>query len=253
MKLLLLASYGLRPEQITLETLSQLAKADVVLCAALDRHGAGRLSRYCGNLVFLDDPGVAFTRDMPIPEMARRTMALFDRHARVGFLTYGHPGFLCGIADELIRLCERRGVRWRVLDAVSSLNAALNAVGVRGLGSRGVLLLSACTTNDVRAILPDRHILVFDVFQLARPEGGSIRKLWAAEIAASYPSDHALALVECAWRGGADRIIRTTPAKLERNLAAAGEASTLYIPPLPAGAWKRTPLRASLPRGPRRR
>src|SRR6185295_1705109 len=68
------------------------------------------------------------------------TRAIFEevRPGRtVGFLTRGHPQVCGGLAFNLIRECRRRGVAWRVLDAVSSMDV-LALSGVEALAGTQV-------------------------------------------------------------------------------------------------------------------
>ncbi|MFA5139137.1 MAG: SAM-dependent methyltransferase [Elusimicrobiota bacterium] len=226
----LLCSYGMRPEQITMETLLELRRCDLIFSDGhphLERllHCRSKLAVFPTSRSGLD-PGFA---------RASRTAArLAKAGRRVGLVGHGNASFLSSLREEVSAECARQGAELRCLDAVSSFDAVWSLLGLNGIPGCGVRMVSACST--VGGLLdPSSATIVFDLHALARRPGGV--EAFAEQLRSAYPQDHPALLVCCRSSGvKRDSLRRLTTSRLARLLPGTApgslELGTLYVPPI---------------------
>ena len=227
-KELLLCSFGLKPEHITFETIREARKCGMFFC---DQHGSPLLEQLLPGLKGFGGEGGERSVEQKVAEV----MAAFKKHDRVGVMTYGHPLFLCSLSDILIERCAAKKIKVRVLEAVSSYGAVLAAAGLRGPGKEGVLSISALAVEHNTSLLrPGSHIFVYDIDAFSKKCNEPLRAAFSRYMTATYPAGHRLLLINCASIAP-ERIQEFTVASLDKAIASATLASTLYITPLEKG------------------
>lgn len=214
-----LASYGLTPAQMSVESLASLRACDEVYCGAADR-GARKVLASFG----------LRTRPLVPARLDRAAALRLCRRAasgrNIGVLTFGDPLFVNAAAPVLARACGELGVPLRTLHAVSSLNVLLGGLGLGSLTPAGVLL---CTPASSMCLNPAVPALVF----LAEGRSGHTRDL-AAAISRLYPAAHPIELVSCRFRPEPLLERRAFPAgRAAAALKAADGSSTLFLPAVP--------------------
>jgi hypothetical protein len=224
-KELLLCSIGLKPEHITFETIREARKcgalfsdyADVPLLHQL----LPRITGFGPNHNFLS-----------AEQKAAIVMAAFKKCNRVGLMIYGHPGFLCHIAEELRELCATRKIKVRMLDAISSCGMVQIAAGLRGPGREGVFSISALAVVHNSALLhPGSHVFIYDIVAFSKKSALAQKETFGHYILSVYPKGHKLLLIDCEGITP-ERKLEFTVTEFEKAVSAATVYSTLYIPPL---------------------
>lgn len=231
---LVLCSYGLVPRHITMETIMELKSCDVVFPEALDSNTCKFIRQYCKRINILESgrrlPGKA-DEDI-LRQHVDAVMRELSRGRRVGVVTYGHPGFLCAITDELIKRCSERGFNYRIIDSISSINCVLNMVGLRTLFPAGIFMSSAIGWDrESVKFHPGLHNLIFDLVNLIREERREVLEAFVRAARKELPAGHNILLVEApSMSDSAGKIVRTTPLKLKSTVEISTVKSTLYIP-----------------------
>ncbi len=223
MKQMLIFSYGLRPGQVTLETLAAMRKCGVVYSHCLDADTARQFRGYARRLLLTGRLGLEGT--------AEAAAAALEEHDTVGFLTYGNPLFLNRTVSLLSAAAARRKAQVRVFPAVSSFDALVNLFDLNKFSLRGLRLVDAAASLDAPSFDPGMDTLVFVPYVLNLRGRAAARKKFLAAAAAAYPPDAMACLADCyAAEGGRDRVLSGTVGDLRRLLAKARETSTLFIP-----------------------
>jgi len=223
-KELIICSYGLKPGHITVETLRELSRCGAVFSDALSE--AGFLK---GKFRFLfggkDEAGITLA--------AKEVMAAFKKFDVVGYVTYGHPAFLCAMTDRLTGLCLAAKINFRILEGISSLGASLSAAGVKSIPCGGISLLSAATLEHERFPLnPKGHTFIFDLSCFLREETGKFLKNFADAVRAAYPAAHRAEIIVCESADCAASVRTVKIRGLEKLISSSGGRGTLHIPPV---------------------
>ena len=173
--------------------------------------------------------------------MIERVLAAARAGARACFALYGHPGVLAYPSHEAIRRARREGIEARMLPGISAEACLFADLGVDP-GASGCQSFEASDFLMYRRGFDPRSALI--LWQIAAigqaahttalPNRRGLRAL-AGRLGQRYPQDHEAVLYEAAEYPGARPDVRpVTIAGLPE--AAASAATTLYVPPLDAGA-----------------
>ena len=222
-KKLIIASYGLEPKHITLETLSALKK-----CSALFSHSLGAGSE---TLVSKLCPELRALKKMPQAGIARELKKAFSKHGTVGFLTYGNPFFLNFTAALLAREMSAIGVEVRVLPAVSSFDSIVNMLDLNKFSLKGLRLVDIAACMEDVALTPDMDTLFFMVGDLNLKGNGKFRSVFLKELSSAYPAANPVFLINCpSIENSYGRIIATSIGSLARSFSGVDKATTMFIP-----------------------
>lgn len=230
---LVLCSYGLVPRHITMETIMELKSCDEVFSDALDEHTSEFLGQYCRKINAVKTARLKKKAGEDVlDKYAGMVTDALARGRKVGVVTYGHPGFLCSIADRLIEKCESSGFNYRIIDSISSINCVLNMVGLRSLFPAGIFMSSAIGwARESVKFHPGLHNLIFDLVNLIREERREVLEAFVRAARKELPAGHNILLVEApSMSDSAGKIVRTTPLKLKSTVEISTDRSTLYIP-----------------------
>lgn len=224
-KQLLLCSYGLKIEHLTLETIREGRACDVLFCEGM---GLGEMLKgVFPNIKELESkPGT-----VSVEKKVRRIINAFSRHDRVAAMTYGHPTFLCSLSDRLKEECKKRGIAVRVVGAISSSSETLALAGITTLSDAAVLMTSAIGMPNMEHILPQLHVFIYDFHTLAENRFAEIKNMLEGHLVRHYPAGHKLELLECGSNRH-EQIQSFTIAELDKALRFSSRDTTLYIPPL---------------------
>jgi len=226
-KELLFASFGLYPEQMTLEAVADLKKCEKVYFTSLSRENS--------RLMLSLFPGAELLNDVPFEGLILTVMGAFASCGRVGVVDHGDPAFLCEFSKRLRAAAGRRGVAFKELRAISSLNAILAEFDLGGLGPLGLCLTNAHSWPEAGKYASNRiPLLVFspDRARLNGDKEGCLAGL-AAYVKKNYPPGHAIYFIKCAdaaSRPALKRRVRV--ASFGRALTAVEFDTSLYIPPV---------------------
>ena len=221
--LLVLASTGLTPGHMTLETLTSLRECDRVFSCVADVRTCATL-RACGVAVR------RFEGDLGQSRAFAAALAAARAAKKAAYLTYGDPLFRNRDALLLMEACRREGIPCQVHHGVSSLNLLLGGLLLSNLEPRGVYL---CAPGDPHRLCPEVPTLVFSTAQTER----HVRRRFVAAVQRLYPPDHRAELVVCLFQP--EPGLRRTSC-LVRDLGAAFQdadphsRATLYLPRVPA-------------------
>jgi len=244
MKRLILCSYGLKPDHITLETIKEGRTCNILFCDCV--HLSSWLGGVLPDMLELEDKH----GDLSAEEKIAAVMGAFSKHDKVGLMTYGHPNFLCSFAEMLKAKCEAEGIEVRVLPAISSTAELLSMAGVTSLSRAGVMMTSAIGLPGLSPAARDLHVFVFDFHALSDGRYSSAKAVLAAYFKKNYPGSHRIELLECENHHAEDRKIFRIR-ELDQALKHSSPTTTLYIPPraeISKEYWqKRTKAKATAP------
>jgi hypothetical protein len=230
-KTLVLCSYGLRPEQITLETITELKTCDTVFAAGLNTKSADLLKTYCANFKSLP------ARNMKAD--AERVFRSFPGKSKVGFLTFGNPFFVNDIASLLCDRAESAGIAVKVLGGVSSFDMIANILRPRKYPPEGLRIVDMSAIPDGRVKPAAGMDSLFFCMRFLEQKGNARRKeRFIKSVTAAYGGSHPAVIIKCSRLAClGDKLVKTTVAGLKDALAAADEASTVFIPARKRGTY----------------
>ena len=217
----------MRPGQMTPETVRALKLSRVVFSHSLEGGPAETLIRsFC--------PDFRRLAGKEPSEIVRAVKSVFRTYGTIAFLTYGNPLFLNVAAVLLKRGLEKDGVEVESLPAVSSFDCLVNMLGLEEFPSAGIRLIHAGLSGGELTFYPDMAAMVFMPDKLNRAERrehAGVKEKFVGRIAAAYPPDHAVFIMNAPFmedRKG--RVVRTRVKDLLKDLGRADRNSTLYIP-----------------------
>jgi siroheme synthase len=227
---LVLCSYGLNVNQMTLETLAALRDCDVVYSQVLSDESKRSLERVC--------PAIETLKISDLDGIVEFLISQVGSGRRVAYLTYGDPMILNQCCEMLAARCEKDGLDYRVYLGISYLNELLGVLRLATHGASGVhisWLGAEASAFDVRV-----PVLVFLFGEKSNKYGVADRLIEALKSA--YPEEHELEVLTFVSSGSAqlDRK-KYRVRELRRAWEEARAQSTLYIP---AGARRRGGARA---------
>ena len=223
MKKLYVFSYGLYPEQVTLETLTAMSRCGAVYSHCLDKATAEQFSRLA--------PGLKLTTGLDREQTAKATVSALDRHDTVGFLTYGNPLFLNQTAAEVMKAAAGKKAAVTVLAGVSSFDALVNLFDLNKYSPRGLRLVDAASSLDSPYFTPDMDTLVFVPDVLNQPGRAGSRKAFIAAARKAYPPSAPLYLADCASISSREAgSVKGKISGLAALLKRVNERHTIFIP-----------------------
>ncbi|MFH1724825.1 MAG: SAM-dependent methyltransferase [Elusimicrobiota bacterium] len=231
---LTICGFGLDLPQMTLETSQALKDATVVFTDALDDKTSGLVLRLCGDVRDLNDLAGSGSYDEVASRKVEEVLRVVEDGRRVAVLNYGHATFLSSLSQGLIAACRRRGIGYRILNAVSSLDAVLSFLELTALWS-GLHVYDADGFSgliSVTPLQPSVPTLIVKIGYLQKEEQEGRLRLLADHLGRFYPPEHPVTLVECPWIANPEGSKRTLPLSgLAQALKSPNEFNTLYIPP----------------------
>ncbi|MDT8287349.1 MAG: SAM-dependent methyltransferase [Elusimicrobiales bacterium] len=233
-KEMVFASFGLYPEQITLETLAALRKCRKVYITSATRARSALLRSLL--------PGAEILTGLSFETLVARTAGALPEHGKVGVLDYGDPAFLCAFSSRLKEECLRMKAGFRTLRAVSSLNSLIADLGLGELAPAGLFLATAHSWEGPgRSVNTSAPVLIFspDRARLGGDRQGLFARI-AQDLRAAYPAGHPVYFVKCAAAPGEKtRIKKARISDLGAGLRKLDFDSTMFIPAAGKNACRR--------------
>lgn len=221
-KTLIMASYGLQPKQVTLETLAGLKECGIVFSHCLDRGGNDLIARSCAKFEPL--------RGLSLDETAARVKKAFSTHDTVGFITYGNPFFLNATAAKINREMASAGVGVTVLPAVSSFDSIVNLMDLNKFSLAGLRLVDTAAAMKEMRFTPEMDTLFFVVGDLNLKGNEKYRESFLGGLIKAYPGAHSVRIINCpAIEDAAGRVVATTVSELKTVFSKADKASTILV------------------------
>ena len=224
-KELVFGSFGLYPEQITLETVSALRKCGKVYLTCVRKEQAGLLLSLF--------PKAELVSAISFEKLVLKVMGAFAEHDLVGVLDYGDPSFLCAFSERLRLECLKKKIGFKKYHAVSSLNALIADLGLGDLGPAGLYLATAHYWDiPSRFIDPGVPLLVFspDRTRLDGDPQGLIARL-VEDIKRVYPPGHAVYFLRCRSAAtGKKSALKVKVSGLGKAVRALKFDSTMFLP-----------------------
>ena len=231
MKKFYVFSYGLYPEQITLETLAAMRECGEVYSHCLDSATAERFLKYA--------PGLKLTAGLDRRRTAEAAVGGLRRHDTVGFLTYGNPLFLNRTAAELLDAAAAAGAEVKVFAAVSSFDALVNLFGLNKYSDGSLRVADTATLVYRPSFTPGTDTLFFVPDVLNLPEHAAHRARFVAAARKAYPAAAPAYLADCASISSRKAtVVKGTVGGLAALLKKVNERHTLFLP-----AVKKRPAR----------
>jgi len=222
-KLLYIFSFGMKPSQITLETLAALKKCDVVFSHCLDGREGDFISGACKEFRML--------RGLNGLQISGLVKKAFLTRATVGFLTYGNPFFLNATTALINAEMKKAGICVRVIPAVSSFDAIINLMDLNRYSTSGLRLVDVAAVRKDVPLTPEMDTLFFVIGDLNLKGNGRYREKFFEKLKKTYSREHSVFLVNCARIGAeSGRLMRTSVARLKKTFNKADEVTTLFIP-----------------------
>lgn len=223
-KEVLLCSYGLEPNQVTLETLLALQSSDKVFLAGLDADCAGLLKSRL--------PDMEIISRRPQPEQIKAIARALDRVSQVAVVTYGEPSFFCSMAEKLSELCRATGAKLKILPAISSFNALLHLLGLNLFRASGLYI---CGINSRMTwplpLNPAVPALIFQPDDLLRKSRRGLKEKLVAEIKKRYPPEAKIVLAEAPCVGNPEgRLLEFEIREIGKIFSRITANTTLYLP-----------------------
>lgn len=222
-KTLCLFSYGLHPDQVTLETLAAMRGCGAVYTNCLDA-GTVHLFPHLG-------PRLKLMTSLDRAETARIVASGFREHDTVGFLTYGNPLFLNQAAAGVIKAAAGSKPRVRVFPAVSSFDSLVNLFNLNKYSPAGLRLVDAASALSRPAFTPEMDTLIFVPDVLNLPANAGYRKKFLAAARKAYPSSAPAYLADCASLAcNSEKVEKGSVGGLEKLLSLVNGRHTIFIP-----------------------
>jgi len=224
-KTLIIASYGLQPKHVTLETLAALKNCGIVFSHSLDLGGNDLIARSCARFESL--------RGLSLDETAARVKQAFSSHDTVGFITYGNPYFLNATAALINREMAAAGIEVTVLPAISSFDSIVNLMDLNKFSLNGLRLVDIAACMKDMKFTPGMDTLFFVVGDLNLKGNGKYKAAFLEGLAAAYPGKHPVSLINRPTiEDAAGRLVTTTVAKLKTVFSKVDKTSTILVPAL---------------------
>jgi precorrin-3B methylase len=116
------------PYNASLDVLMAMSRSDVLFNNVAGPEMRALVSEFCD-----DVRPAAYQAFHDEPQWADKIFAELDKGRKVAFVTRGHPLVFGGLARELIKRCRERGIPFRCLSSVSSIDHFIAYAG-QGLG-----------------------------------------------------------------------------------------------------------------------
>lgn len=222
-KTLIMASYGLEPKQVTLETMAALKECGVVFSHCLAGGKGGFISRSCAKFESL--------RGLSLAETAGKVKKAFSAHDTVGFLTYGNPFFLNATAALINTTMKADGVKVIILPAVSSFDAIINQMDLNKFSRTGLRLVDTAAAMKEMMFTPEMDTLFFVIGDLNFKGNECYRTAFLKGLGKAYPGGHPVSIINCPTiEDASGRLIATTVSKLKTVFLKADKATTILVP-----------------------
>ena len=222
-KTLYIFSYGLRPSQITLETLAALKKCDLVFSHSLEGGTGDFISKACKEFRLL--------RELNQRQIVSSVKKAFLTCRTVGFLTYGNPFFLNATTALINTEMKRAGICVRVMPAVSSFDAIVNLMDLNKYSTSGLRLVDVAAVMEDIPLTPEMDTLFFVIGDLNLKRNCRHREKFFKNLKKTYPGIQSCVLINCACIGdGSGRLIKTSVARLNKAFNKVDKVTTLFIP-----------------------
>ena len=234
---LTICGFGMDLNQMTLETVEALMRAEIVFSDALDEPTWDFIRAYCSDVRNLNTLAGEGSHNVVAPKKVAITLQAVADGKRVVVLNFGHPTFLSSLAQGLIDGCSERGFEYRVLNGISSLGAVLAQLELTGLWG-GLHVYDADDFSGLITVVPLQPkvpTIIVKVGYLLKPEQKDRLKPFLARLCEFYPADHPVVLVECPWISNKEgRKVETTIANIGSAIENPNEFLTLFLPSLGA-------------------
>ena len=217
-----MASFGLQPKHVTLETLAVLKNCGVVLSHCLDKGGKDPLARSCPNFESL--------RGLSLSETAAKVKKAFSAHDTVGFITYGNPFFLNATTALINKEMAAAGIPVTVLPAVSSFDTIVNLMDLNKFSLNGLRLVDTAVAMKEMRFTPAMDTLFFVVGDLNLKGNEKHRTAFLKGLEENYPGAHPVTVINCPTiEDEAGRLLKTTVSKFRTVLPQADLVSTILV------------------------
>lgn len=221
-KTLIMASFGLQPKHVTLETLAVLKNCGVVLSHCLDKGGKDPLARSCPNFESL--------RGLSLAETAAKVKKAFSSHDTVGFITYGNPFFLNATTALINKEMAAAGIEVTVLPAVSSFDTIVNLLDLNKFSLNGLRLVDTAAAMEEMKFTPAMDTLFFVVGDLNLKGNEKHRAAFLKGLEANYPAAHPVTVINCPTiEDETGRLLKTTVSKFKTVFPKADLVSTILV------------------------
>lgn len=221
-KTLIVASFGLQPKHVTLETLAVLKKCGLVLSHCLDKGGRDLLARSCPNFESL--------RGLSLSETAAKVRKAFSAHDTVGFITYGNPCFLNATTALINKEMAAAGIEVAVLPAVSSFDTIVNQLDLNKFSLNGLRLVDTAAAMKEMKFTPAMDTLFFVVGDLNLKGNEKYRAAFLKGLSENYPATHPVTVINCPTiEHEAGRLLETTISKFKTVFPQADLVSTILV------------------------
>ena len=227
---------GLR--QVTLETLEVLERCRIVLHLTQQHEALARINPRLVDLE--DDYWTGEERGVVYERLVRLVLAEVARGPEVAVVFYGHPMIFDDVTLALVRRSKRRGLRCRVLPAVSCLDTLCIDLGIDY--GYGLQVFEATTLVTHRQPLsPELDALVLQLGEFGTDRtadtildhAGRFTPL-VEHLRRFYPGDHR-AVIAFSDDGemAKPRLLRTRIDELDAHARRIFPGVTLYLPAAP--------------------
>jgi precorrin-2 methylase len=221
-KTLIIASFGLQPKHVTLETLAVLKKCGVVFSHCLEKGGKDLLARSCTEFESL--------RGLSLEETAGKVKKAFSAYDTVGFVTYGNPFFLNATTALINREMAGAGISVTVLPAVSSFDSIVNLLDLNKFSLDGLRLVDTAAAMKAMRFTPEMDTLFFVVGDLNLKGNEKYRAAFLKGLEVNYPAQHPLTVINCpAPEAEAGRLLKTTVSKFKTVFSKVDIVSTILV------------------------
>lgn len=218
---------------MTLETAAALKTCGAVFTTLRSRALHARLSALCRKVIN--------GRSRSPGETVREVLGVLKTHSKAAFLTYGNPFFLNRAAVELRRAAEKKGIKVKVLEGVSSVDGLLNFLRVTDDRGYDLRLVNIGEFDRRPAITADTDTLYF---MAGGPAGGrhaaNVRAFLSA-LRRLYPPSFPVLLANCPDEMTPEgRLVPSTVGGLRKDLRRADLATTLFVGRLKGSAHEKS-------------
>ncbi len=225
-KTLIIASYGLQPKHVTLETLAVLKKCGIVFSHCLDRGGKDLLARSCARFEPL--------RGLSLAETAGRVKKAFSSYDTVGFITYGNPFFLNATTALINKEMAAAGIAVAVLPAISSFDSIVNLLDLNKFSLNGLRLVDTAAAMEQMKFTPAMDTLFFVVGDLNLKGNEKYRAAFLKGLEENYPAKHPVTIINCPTiENDLGRLVKTSVSKFKTVFSKADLVSTILVPGVP--------------------
>jgi len=221
-KKIIICSFGLRINHLTLEAIAAIKSSDIVFT-----HAGGKSIRDLLNKIAKK---YKIIKNVPPNKMAKRVTSSLKTFDKVCFLTYGNPSFLNSTTRYIFIEAARIKAETLVLPGVSSMDCLVCLLGLNKFSLKGLRIVDLAACMEDIVITPEMDTLFFMPCDLNLPQNKRYKRNFIFQVKRKYPPSAQFLIIDvknefCAK----DILIKGKISELSKYFGRITSQSTIFI------------------------